>query len=356
MTSTLHATDAPAPDRLPALLQKLGRREALDAEEAEAAFTEVMQGRATAVQISALLSTLRARGETAAEVAGGVRALRTAMVPVEVAHDLPIVDTCGTGGGTLTTFNISTAAALLAAAAGIRVAKHGNRSFTSRCGSADVLAELGVQIEIDAETMARIFAEAGIVFMFAPVLHPAMRHVGPVRRELGFPTVMNLLGPLTNPARVRRQLVGVADPSLLELVAGALQQLGHEHALVVHGEPGLDELSPIGRSFGFEIRDGQVRDFEIEPAALFGATGTGGELAGAEPAENAAAVRDVLAGSRTGAARHAVTLNAGAALYLAGRAGSVEDGVALADQVIEEGKGLHALERLRNATRRFAGG
>src|SRR5688572_31420127 len=205
-----------------------------------------MTGDATPAQIAALLVGLRVKGETAAEIAGVAQALRAAMVPLEVPDASALVDTCGTGGGAVTTFNISTAAAFVAAGAGVRIAKHGNRSFSSRCGSADILEALGVHIELTPDGMADVLERAGIVFMFAPLLHPAMRHVAPVRRELGMPTIMNLLGPLTNPASARRQVVGVADPALMDLIAGALHQLGHLRALVVHGEPGLDELSPVG--------------------------------------------------------------------------------------------------------------
>mgnify|MGYP006199028077 CR=1 FL=1 len=216
-------------------LVRLASERSLTIEEAEAAFTEVMEGRASPVQIAALLVGIRARGAVAAEVAGGVRALRAAMVAVRPASEGPLVDTCGTGGGGLTTFNISTAAALVAAAGGARVAKHGNRSFTSRCGSADVLEALGVKLEVTPEREARILDETGIVFMFAPLHHPAMRHVGPVRRELAMPTIMNVLGPLTNPAGAQRQVVGVADPRLLDLVAEALQVLGQRRLELTGG-------------------------------------------------------------------------------------------------------------------------
>jgi anthranilate phosphoribosyltransferase len=347
---------AASPERTPPLaplIAKLGRRHALDADEAETAFGEVMHGRATAVQIAALLVALRVKGESPQEVAGGVRALRSAMIPISAGAGPPITDTCGTGGGALTTFNISTAAALLAAAAGARIAKHGNRSFTSRCGSADVLDALGVRIELEPGQMAQILDEAGVVFMFAPLLHPAMRHVAPIRRELGFPTVMNLLGPLTNPAGARRQVVGVADPAVLELVAGALAELRHEHALVVHGEPGLDELSPLAPSFGFEIRGRTVSEFQLDPADIFGATPfNADELAGAEPDDNARTIADVLAGRRGGAARAATTLNAGAALLIADVVQNLAAGVSLAEKTIDAGDGTAGLERLREATAR----
>ena len=336
------------------LIARVANRLDLTVDEAEAAFTTIMQGRATPVQIAALLAALRVKGETSAEVAGGVRALRGAMVPVPIAHAEGLVDTCGTGGGALTTFNISTAAALVAAGAGVRIAKHGNRSFTSRCGSADVLAQLGVAIQLSPEGMAEVFERAGIVFMFAPLVHPAMRHVGPVRHELGIPTIMNVLGPLTNPAGARRQVVGVNHPALLELIAGALQTLGHDRALVVHGEPGLDELSPIGRTDVIELRDGALRRFTVEPAAFGWGEPEDGALAGGDPAENARIVLAVLRGETGGVARGAVALNAGAAIYLGGLAESLEEAVAEAERALDAGAGLRALERLRQASTEVA--
>ena len=328
-------------------------RRPLTSAEAEAAFDEVMQGRATPVQMTALLVAITARGATSAEVAGGVRALRRAMVPVPVRQNADLIDTCGTGGGALTTFNISTAAALLASGLGARVAKHGNRSFRSRCGSADVLEALGVSLELEPDEQARILDEVGIVFMFAPDHHPAMRHVGPVRRELGMFTIMNLLGPLTNPAGARRQVVGVSDPELLGLVAGALEELGHEHALVVHGAPGLDELSPLGVTSIVEVRQGEVSRIEFDAAQEFGwDPGASDELDGGSPAENAAIIAEVLQGRRGGAARAAVALNAGAALLVAGLVPDLAAGVSAAERGIRDGAGWAQLERLREETTR----
>jgi anthranilate phosphoribosyltransferase len=339
------------------LIARVTRGEDLGAEDAESAFRELMAGRATPVQTAALLVALRVKREVPAEVAGGVRALRAAMVPVSANAGDPLVDTCGTGGGAFTTFNISTAAALVAAGAGTRIAKHGNRSFTSRCGSADVLAHLGVTIELTPEAMGQVLEHAGIVFMFAPLLHPAMKHVAPVRRELGVPTIMNVLGPLTNPASARRQVVGVADPKLLELIAGALRELGHERAIIAHGEPGLDELSPIGPSDVIELRDGELRRFTLDPVAVLGyAVEDRTELAGGDPDHNARTVLGVLRGELKGAARAAVALNAGAALYIADRTDSIEAGVRLAERVIDQGGGLAALQRLRSASRAAAHG
>lgn len=339
------------------LVARVVAGENLETALAERAFDTIMEGRATPVQTAALLVALRSKKEHATEVAGGVRALRTAMVPVVASDREALVDTCGTGGGAVTTFNISTAAALLAAGAGVRIAKHGNRSFTSRCGSADVLDELGVNIELSADAMAEVLEEAGIVFMFAPLLHPAMKHVAPVRRELGLPTIMNILGPLTNPAGASRQVVGVADPALLPLIAGALRELDHAHALVVHGEPGLDEFSPAGPTRIIELKDGDVRAWELDPAELLGqAYEDLSELAGGEPAHNASMVAGVLDGSIHGGARAAVVLNAAAAIYVGGLAGTLAEGVARANEALDNGAGTAALQRLRTATRHAAGG
>jgi len=322
----------------------------LTADEAERAFTEVMEGRATPVQMAALLVAIRVRGATPSEVAGGVRALRRAMVPVPADAE-GLVDTCGTGGGALTTFNISTAAALLAAGAGVRVAKHGNRSFTSRCGSADVLEALGVRLELSPEREARVLEECGIVFMFAPLHHPAMRHIGPIRRELAMPTLMNILGPVTNPARARRQVVGVNDPALLELIAGALLELGHDRALVVHGEPGMDEISPLGTTQVLEVAEGRIASRTFDPVAELGwerfdAAG----LEGGERDDNARKVLGVLKGEVGGSARAATVLNAGAALWVAGQADSLVDGVCRAETALDAGAGLEKLRALRDAT------
>jgi anthranilate phosphoribosyltransferase len=337
---------------LPDLISRIVNAEPLTIEDAEAAFATVMEGRASPVQTAALLVALRTAGESPHHVAGGVRALRRAMIPVPVPEAWSVVDTCGTGGGAFLTFNISTAAALVAAGAGARIAKHGNRSFTSRCGSADVLSALGVQIELTPEQMGAVFDRAGIVFMFAPLLHPAMRHVAPVRRELAIPTIMNLLGPLTNPAGARRQVVGVSHPRLLELIAGALQHLGHEHAMVVHGEPGMDELSPIGPSAVIELRHGRLHRYQFDPADHFDAQSLlPGDLRGGDPQDNAAVIENVLRGTLRGAARLAVTINAGAALYVAGLVDDLLSGVQLAERTLDEGKGEAALNRLRMATR-----
>lgn len=339
----------PRTDDLTALLEVVGEGGALSAEQAEAAIDAFMDGSATEIQMAGLLMGLRARGVEPAEVAGGVRALRKAMVPVRAADPDALVDTAGTGGGSVTTFNISTAAALVVAGAGVPVAKHGNRSFTSRCGSADVLEALGVRIELSPERMAEVLAEAGIVFMYAPLLHPAMRHVGPVRRGLGVTTMMNVLGPLTNPAGARRQVIGVADERLLDLLPDALRELGHLRALVVHGAPGMDEVSPAGATRVAELREGRIERYEVTPADMGVEASDAALLAGGAPADNARMIEEVLAGEG-GAPRSAVVLNAAAALLVGGAVDSWEEGARLAEATIGEGGAAAALERLRVAS------
>ncbi|MDH5590133.1 MAG: anthranilate phosphoribosyltransferase, partial [Gemmatimonadota bacterium] len=250
------------------LLEKVADGVHLGADEARAVVGAFMSGTVPEARMAGFLIGLRAKGLQPAEVAGGVRALRDAMVPVPASDPDTLVDTAGTGGGRVTTFNISTAAALVAAGAGVRVAKHGNRSFTSRSGSADVLEALGVRIDLTPERMAEVLDEVGIVFMFAPLLHPAMRHVGPVRKALGVTTLMNILGPLTNPAGARRQVVGVSDPRVMGLVARALGELGHLRAMVVHGAPGMDEISPSGHTRVCELSADGIREYDLTPDEL----------------------------------------------------------------------------------------
>ena len=340
---------APPTNALQSAIHKLAFREPLTAADAEAAFDVVMQGQATAVQVAALLSALRATGESPEVVAGVVRALRSAMVSLEAEDPGGLVDTCGTGGGSVSTFNISTAAAIVAAGAGVRIAKHGNRSFSSKCGSADVLEALGVPIEVGVPVMEYALKVAGIVFMFAPVMHPAMRHVGPVRRELAIPTVMNIVGPLANPARAGRQVVGVADLERTPVLAGALSALGAIHALVVHGEPGLDEVSPLGPTHVIEVRNGTSSRWTIHPEDHGYRKISREDLAGSEPAENARIIERILAGSGPKGARAAIALNAGAAIYVSGRVATYGEGVAAAEKSIDSGAAKAVLERLRTA-------
>jgi anthranilate phosphoribosyltransferase len=308
-----------------------------------------MSGDATSAQIAGLLMAMRVKGETPEEVAAVIRAMRTVMVPLSADDPERLVDTCGTGGGSLVTFNISTAAALLAAGVGVRVAKHGNRSFTSLCGSADVLEALGVSIEVPVSVMERSLRDAGIVFMFAPLMHPAMRHVGPVRRELGIPTVMNIVGPLANPALAGRQVVGVSDERRLVLIAEALRELGSKHALVVHGEPGLDEVSPLGATRVIEIRNGTMREWSIDPHAYELGPCREEHLRGGSPRENAELVVAVLTGEGSSGATAAVVLNAAAAIYVSGLVDTYDEAVDVAQTGIRDGVGMRALARLRAA-------
>jgi anthranilate phosphoribosyltransferase len=333
-------------------IRQLAGGHSLNAEDTVEAFGAIMRGEASPAQVAAILVALRVKGETVHEVAGGARALRDAMVRLPSDAPDALVDTCGTGGGAVPTFNISTAAALVAAGAGVRIAKHGNRSFTSQCGSADVLEALGVRIECTVEEMVATLREAGIVFMFAPLMHPAMRHVGPVRRELAIHTVMNILGPLANPASAGRQVVGVADAHRLPLLAGALAALGSRRAMVVHGEPGMDEVSPLGSTRVLEVRDGQVREWTIDPKPLGLSTRDAGELGGAEPGANARTIEGVLTGQITGGARAAVVLNAAAAIHVSGDEQDFAQSVRRAEDALKSGEAHRALERLRKATRK----
>src|SRR5437773_6008003 len=331
-------------------LVALANQQSLSEDQTAEVFGVVMSGEATPAQIGALLMGLRAKGETADELAGATRALRAAMVRVETSHD-HLVDTCGTGGGTVPTFNISTVAAFVAAGAGAVVPKHGNRSFTSRCGSADVLEALGIRIVLDAPSATRVLNEARVVFLFAPNFHPAMKHVGAVRRELGTPSLMNLVGPLANPAGVRRQVIGVAEADRAAVVAESLVRLGAEHALVVHGRVGMDEISPQGVTDVWEVKDGAVRSWEIDPERYRLGIKDVGELHGGEPAANAERLERILGnGSADPSGLAAVLLNAGAAIYVAGIAGSLAEGIGRAREVVASGAARGALDRLRKAT------
>jgi len=311
------------------------------------AFEQLMRGEATPVQAAALLTGLRVKGETAEEIAGAVRALRGAMRRVPVPADRAVIDTCGTGGGAVPTFNISTAAALVAVAAGASVAKHGNRSFTSKCGSADVAEALGLPIQLEPPAAGQALEEDRMVFLFAPQYHPAMRFVAPVRRELAIPTVMNLIGPLANPAGVRRQVVGVADAARGPLLARALCRLGAEHALVVHGRVGMDEIAPAGPTSVWEVADREVRPWTLNPGDYGLEENHLDGLAGGDPAQNADRIRRLLAEPRRDAVgRATVLLNAGAGLYVAGLAASLREGVDRGAAALEDGRAATALERV----------
>jgi anthranilate phosphoribosyltransferase len=334
---------------LQAALKLLASGESLSGEQSAAAFDAVMAGDGTASQLGALLMGLRVKGETPDELAGAARALRNAMTGLSTPRPSELVDTCGTGGGATTTFNISTAAAILAAGAGVRVAKHGNRSFTTKSGSADVLEALGVAIDVPVDHMEAVLDSAGIVFMFAPTMHPAMRYVGPTRREMAIETVMNLVGPLANPAGAGRQVIGVASMKRIELIAGALERLGTTHSLVVHGEPGMDEISPLGLTTVIEVRGGKTIRWTLNPADYGFAGMDAGELAGGEPWENAALIERVLAGTAPAAAEAAVLLNAAGAIYVSGTAATYAAAIDVARSALKSGKGTAALAALRRA-------
>ncbi|HKO54573.1 MAG TPA: anthranilate phosphoribosyltransferase, partial [Thermoanaerobaculia bacterium] len=298
-----------------AIRQLLERRD-LGRDEMHALFSEVMDGNATDAQKAALLVALRMKGETAEEITGAALAMRERVTPLDVDRN-NLVDTCGTGGDGRGTFNISTIAALVAAGAGANVAKHGNRAVSSACGSADLLAALGVEIELDAQQMARVLRRVGIAFLFAPRLHPAMKAVVGVRRELGIRTIFNVLGPLTNPAFARRQVIGVYSDHLVEVIGRVLLALGAEHALVVHSRDGLDEISVSAPTRVCEVLGGEVRTYEIEPGELGLPVHPIEQVLGGDTATNARIAREVLGGG-DGAPRDIVIANAGAALYVAG--------------------------------------
>ncbi len=316
----------------------------LSRETAHRVMGEIMDGEATPVQIAGFLVALRAKGETADEITGFAEAMREHVVPVEPSR-APVVDVVGTGGDGANTFNISTAAALVAAAAGAAVAKHGNRSASSSCGSADVLEELGISLEQPPERIAASIDELGFGFMFARAHHPAMRHAAPVRQELGTRTVFNVLGPLANPAGARDGVFGVYAPELAHTYAGALASLGARHAFVVHGAGGLDELSPTGPNLVLEVVGGTTRQWTLDPRELGMTAVDPSGLAGGDAAVNAAAIRAVLDGE-PGVRRDAVTLNAGAALVAAGLAGGVAEGVEQAREAIDSGRAAETLSAL----------
>jgi anthranilate phosphoribosyltransferase len=323
----------------------------LTADHTSAAIDEVMEGRAGEVQTAAFLIALRTKGETVGELIGLARTMRRLAAPVD-APRAALVDTAGTGGGP-STFNISTAAALVAAGAGCRVAKHGNRSNTSRCGSADLLEALGVRIELGPADVARCIDEAGFGFMFAPRYHASMKHVVPVRRDLAVRTVFNFLGPLTNPAGASRQLLGVSDRHYQETIAEALVGLGCERALVVAGEEGVDELTIAGPTRVIEVRGGGTEEWYAEPEEVGVAPAPLEAIAGGEPSENADIVRGVLDGS-AGPPLEVVALNAGAAILVGGGAGDLAAGVERAREAISSGAGRRVLDSLVELSGRLA--
>lgn len=329
------------------ILARIATGDSLSEADAAAAFEILMSGTATPVQIGAFLMGLRVRGETVAEITGAVRAMRAKAVPAAAPEDA--IDIVGTGGDGAGTYNISTAAALVVAGCGVPVAKHGNRSVSSKSGAADVLSCLGIDVDSPLEQVEAAIREAKIGFLMAPRHHPAMRHVGPARAELAVRTIFNLLGPMANPAGVKRQFTGVYDRRWLEPMAECLKNLGTEACWIVHGSDGLDELTTTGPSYVAELKSGTIRTFEVSPEEAGLARASMADLKGGTPDENAQALKDVLAGT-PGAYRDVVVFNAGAALLVAGRAESLKDGAALAARSIDDGHAQAALERLVSLT------
>lgn len=323
-------------------ISQVANRTDLSADDAAAAFETIMTGEATPSQIGGFLMALRVKGEAVSEIVGAVRVMREKMVPVDAPDGA--IDIVGTGGDAKGTFNISTCSALVAAGAGAVIAKHGNRALSSKSGAADVLMALGVDIDISPEQIGRCIREAGIGFMFAPAHHPAMKNVGPTRVELGTRTIFNLLGPLSNPAGVKRQLVGVFSPDWVEPIAHVLAGLGCERAIVVHGD-GMDEMTTTAETQIAELREGKVTVSRIAPADVGLAQATMDDLLGGDAATNADAIRAVLAGEK-GALRDIVVLNAGTALTLTGHADDIAGGVRAAESAIDDGRAAAVLEKL----------
>jgi anthranilate phosphoribosyltransferase len=326
------------------------QRETLSHQDASALMQQILEGQASDVELAGLLGALAGRGETAAEIAGFAAALRTAghMLPLDGAEQLELVDTCGTGGDASGSFNISTAAALVAAAAGAKVAKHGNRAVTSRCGSADVLEALGIPIQLSPADAAQALRTHGFCFLLAPAHHPQLKAVMPVRRALGVRTVLHVLGPLLNPAGARRQVMGVYQSRLVPLVAKAMTLLGIQHAMVVHGDGGLDEIALSGPTEIAEVRDGAVRQFVITPEEFGQRSAPLRALAGGDAADNALILRAIFRGE-DGPPRDVVLLNAAAVLVVSGLAVDVRSGIALAAQAIDSGAVTRLVEALQRA-------
>ncbi len=320
----------------------------LTTDEASSVMEEIMRGEATPAQFGAFVTALRCKGETVEEIIGLARAMRAKAIPVNVPG--LVVDTCGTGGDGSLTFNISTAAAFVAAGAGLKVAKHGNRAMSSHCGSADVLEALGIKIDLNAAQVERCLEEVGFGFMFAPLFHPAMKYAAAPRREIGIRTVFNILGPLTNPAGAQAQVLGVAEKSLVEKLALALRGLGSRHALVVHGEDGVDEITVTGETQVCELKDGSLKSYTITPEEFGFSRAKLSDLRGGTAAENADLLRSVLRGT-SGPKLNAVLMNAGAVLLVGNRAGTLKEGIALARETVDNGLTFAKLEHLIKLTR-----
>jgi anthranilate phosphoribosyltransferase len=326
-----------------AIAKAVDRKDLNEAEMMQA-MDEVMEGKATPAQIASFITALRMKGETVEEVTGAARIMRQKATRIDARASI-IVDTCGTGGDRMNSFNISTTTAFVVAAAGITVAKHGNRAVSSGCGSADVLEALGVNIGVGPEIVEECIQQIGIGFLFAPKLHGAMKHAIEPRREIGVRTIFNMLGPLTNPAGATAQLLGVYDPRLTEMFAGVLKNLGTKRAFVVHGADGLDEATVTGETRCSELKDGLITTYNIDPVEIFGETYKGAELAGGDAKKNAQIIKDIL-GAKDGACRKIVLLNAALALMAGEKAATIKEGVALAEKYIDTGAAMKKLQAL----------
>lgn len=326
-------------------IRELTQKRNLTSELMQGVMEEIMSGKATTAQIVSFLTALSNKGETKQELTAALLVMRKYATRIYVDKEV-ILDTCGTGGDKKGTFNISTAVAFVAAAAGITVAKHGNRAVSSSCGSADILEALGININMDKEKIERCLRDIGVAFLFAPNLHPAMKYALPARKQLGKKTIFNLLGPLSNPAGATHQLVGVYDRGLTEVVAGVLMQSGTKHTLVVHGEDGLDEFTTTAKTFISEAQRGKINNYEIDPEDFGLPRAKSEDLLGSGVAENARMLVDIFKG-RAGPLRDIVLLNAAAAIYVADKAGSIKEALALATNAIDTGRALNKLELLK---------
>jgi anthranilate phosphoribosyltransferase len=315
----------------------------LTMDEASAVMNEIMEGSATPAQFGALVTALRLKGETVEEIAGFARTMRSKALRVSISE--PVVDTCGTGGDGKGTFNISTTAAFVVAACGLKVAKHGNRAMSSQCGSADVLEVLGVKIDLNPEQVQKCLEKVGIGFMLAPVFHPSMKYAAAPRKEVGIRTVFNILGPLTNPAGARAQVLGVPEKSLTEKMATVLKMLDCQHALVVHGEDGLDEITITGKTFVSELKKGSIKNYEVTPEEFGLPRAKPDSLKGGTVKDNAELLRSILSGKK-GAQRDIVLMNAAAALLAGDKITTLGQGITLAEQAIDNGKALQKVEEL----------
>jgi len=329
-------------------IRKLASRQDLTRQEAFETMNEIMSGNASEAQIASFLMGLRLKGESVQEIAGCAQSMREKSTPIQTSHK-NVIDTCGTGGDNSGTFNISTCAAIIASAGGAKVAKHGNRAVSSQSGSADVLTALGINLDISPAKVSEVLDQVGITFLFAPLLHGAMKFAVPVRRDMGIRTIFNILGPLTNPARARRQVLGVFDVSLTEVLAGVLLELGSDHALVVHGEGGFDELSTLGVTKVSELRGGTIRTYDLNAGEFGFQRPTPESLRGGDATHNARMIRSVLEGTPGGASDIAV-FNAGAALLVAGTTDNLKEGIAVAREAVQSGAALQKLEQWKEAS------